>query len=271
MMKKLLFLFLLISVSGIQAQEISRTKVQGKIHVPKGEDAEGISVYNVSAQKGAITQEDGTFEIAVAENDRIQVFALQYKGFTVVVDKGIVEKKRMNIYLNPSVTHLDEVVVRPSDLSGNIRVDIDKIPTYYNDLNIDLSYASMEFGQGFTIDEQSAIRGNVAEEALGLNHMQYGVNFVSIFGGVANLLFANKKGNKKERIEKEGIESNNLQRRFSRKFIEDNFDIPEDRAFEFLYYAQDKGLDSSLMKPENEIRLMDFLHQRSKEFKNIKE
>lgn len=91
--KKLLLLLLIISSSTIFAQDIERAKVAGKIHVTNGDDAEGISVYNVSSQKGTITNPDGTFEIEISENERLQITALQYQSFTVVVDKGIVNRK----------------------------------------------------------------------------------------------------------------------------------------------------------------------------------
>ena len=109
MTKKLLLLLFIIVSPAILAQEIDRVKVSGKLHVPKGEDAEGISVYNISAQNGTITNADGTFEIAIAENDRVQITALQYQAFTVVIDKGVVDRKIMNIFLNPAVNQLEEV------------------------------------------------------------------------------------------------------------------------------------------------------------------
>jgi hypothetical protein len=61
MAKKLLLLLLFVAAPALFAQDIDRTKVSGKIHVPQGEDAEGISIYNISSQKGTITNADGTF------------------------------------------------------------------------------------------------------------------------------------------------------------------------------------------------------------------
>lgn len=265
--KLLLFLFLL-STPVLFAQDINRVKVNGKIHVPKGEDAEGISIYNVSSQKGTITDADGSFHIEVAENDRLQIFALQYQSFTVVVDKGILEKKQMNIYVNPAVTQLEEVIVRPYDLSGNIKADVEKIPTYSITKDWDLSYKAMEFEYGFERDRFSAIEGSVAEEALNSHLLQNGLNLVNILGGVGQLLFPKgKKISLGERERNDQLVSNNIQERFSREFIHDNFGIPADRAFDFLFYAQDNGLQSDLLKPENEIKLMDFLHKKSEEYK----
>lgn len=269
--KLLLFLFLL-AAPVLLAQDIKRVQVAGEIHVPKGEDAEGISIYNVSSQKGTITDAEGAFKIEVAENDRLQIFALQYQTFTVVIDKGIVEKLKLNIYVNPAITQLDEVIVRPYDLSGNIKADVEKIPTYTIDKNWDLSYRAMEFEYGFERDEISAIEGNVAEEALNSHYLQNGLNVVNILGGVGKLLFP--KGKSISLVEKENkkqLVSNNIQQRFSREFIQDNFDIPEEKAFDFLYYAQDNGLENDMLKTENEIRLMDFLHAKSKEYKKLQE
>ena len=46
-----------------------------------------------------------------------------------------------------------------------------------------------------------------------------------------------------------------------------NFDIPENKAVDFLFYAQENGLDQNLLKPENEMQLMEFLFKKSKEYK----
>ena len=65
----------------------------------------------------------------------------------------------------------------------------------------------------------------------------------------------------------ENLISNNIQQRFSKEFIEDNFNIPQEKAVDFLFYAQENGLDKDLLKPENEMQLMDFLLDKSKEYK----
>ncbi len=254
------------------AQDIDRTKVIGKIHVPQGEDAEGISVYNISAQKGTITDAYGSFEIDIAENDRIQITALQYQSFTVIVDKGVVERKLLNIFLNPAVNQLEEVVVRPYDLSGNINVDVKKIPTYNVTKDWDLSYAAMEYDYNFKPDDKTSISGNAAEEALHDHTIKNGADVLAILGGVGQLLFPQgKKISIAERERNQALVSNNIQQRFSKDFIAANFDIPEDKAVDFLFYAQENGLDQNLLKPENEMELMEFLMKKSKEYKKRSE
>lgn len=268
MIKKLLLLLLIIVSPAIFAQEIDRVTVSGKLHVPQGDDAEGISVYNISAQKGTITNADGTFEIKIAENDRLQITALQYQSFTVVIDKGVIDRKTMNIFLNPAVNQLEEVVVRPYDLSGNINVDVMKIPTYNVSKDWDLSYGALEYGYNFKPDDKTAISGNAAEEALNSYALKNGADVLAILGGVGQLLFP--KGKNLSVVEKQenlNTISNNIQQRFSKEFIEDNFDISKDKAVDFLFYAQENGLNNKLLAPENEMQLMEFLHQKSAEYK----
>lgn len=269
MLKNLFFLIFVLSATVGLSQEIDRIRVQGKIHVPEGEDAEGISVYNSSSQKGTITDENGQFVISVAENDRLRIFALQYQPFTAVVDKAIIDRKEMNIYVNPAITRLEEVIVRPYDLSGNIRADVEKIPTYYADRNWDLSYSAMEFEYGFIVDPQTKISGNAADQALSLNYLENAVDVLAVMGGVANLLFPNRKKSSSnlKKAEEEVLLSNNLQQRFSRQFVKDNFDIPEKEALDFLFYVQDEGFEKDLLKPENELELMQFLNEQSEKFK----
>ncbi|HLW31935.1 MAG TPA: carboxypeptidase-like regulatory domain-containing protein [Aequorivita sp.] len=268
MTKNLLLLLFIIASPVLMAQDITRTKVSGKIHVPQGDDAEGISVYNISSQKGTITDPDGTFEIDLAENDRILISALQYQSFTVIVDKGIVEKRKINIFVNPAVNILEEVVVRPYDLSGNINADVAKIPTYNVTKDWDFSYKNMEYGYHFERDSQTAISGNAAEEAIYGHAIKDGADVLAILGGVGQLLFPKgKKLSVVEREEKSDLLSNNMQQRFSGEFLKANFDIPQDKATDFLYYAQERGLNESLLKPENEMELMEFLLKRSIEYK----
>lgn len=267
MAKKLLLLLFICFAPALFAQDIDRTKVSGKIHVPQGEDSEGISVYNISSQRGTITNVDGTFEIEIAENDRLQITALQYQPFTVVVDRGIIERKEMNVFLNPSVNQLEVVVVRPYDLSGNINVDVKKIHTYSVTKDLGLFNYNLKYGDDLQPDAQTKVAGNAAEEALQGNGLKNGANILGILGGVAQLLFP--KGEKisfAEQRETQSAIGNNIQQRFSKDFIASNFGIPEEKAVDFLFYAQENGLDENLLRPENEMELMEFLFKKSKEY-----
>ncbi len=268
MAKKLLLLIFIVLSTTLMAQDVERTKVAGKIHVPNGDDAEGINIYNISSQKGTVTNPDGTFEIEIADNDRVQITALQYQSFTVVIDKGIITQKRMNIVMNPSINQLDEVVVRPYDLSGNINVDVKKIHTYTVNKDLGLSNYNLRYGSDLNPDDKTKISGNAAEEALNGKTLTNGANILGILAGAVSLLLPKKdKTIPAERLETGNALNNNLQQRFSRNFIASTFDIPEEKVVDFFYFAQENGMEQRLLKPENEMQLMQFLQKKSKEYK----
>lgn len=58
---------LLVSLLAM-TQEIERIKISGIITAPIGEDVESVSIYNISSQKGTVTNNVGAFELEVIEN-----------------------------------------------------------------------------------------------------------------------------------------------------------------------------------------------------------
>jgi len=256
-MKHYLFIGFLFVFFSCCAQDIDRVMVAGAITAPIGEDVEGITIYNKSSQKGAITDADGLFQIEVAENDRVLITAMQYQTFTVIIDNGVVSHKVMNVYMNPEVNKLDEVIVRPYDLSGNIRADVGAIETNVISPAWDLSYETLEFEYEFAPDENSSIVGNRAEEAYYNGQKLYdGVSIIGIIG-----MFASKKTQidlAREHREKAMVRGGLVQR-FPKQFVLDTFGIDEDDYGLFLYFAEDAGISKNLLKEENAVELLDFL------------
>ncbi|MBZ0328096.1 MAG: carboxypeptidase-like regulatory domain-containing protein [Altibacter sp.] len=251
-------LLLLLPVIAL-SQEIERNKIQGIITAPVGEDVENVSVYNISSQKGTITNIAGAFELEVVENDRIQVTALQFQSFTIIVDSGVIETGRMAIYLNPSVNQLDEVIVRPYDLSGNIIADVGRIKTANMNPQWDLSYETLEFGYEFSDDQYTSIVGNKAEEAFYNGQKQASLNFI----GLAGLFFPKKPKKEVEKITDRAALIRAMRQRFSNAYITETFAIPEERVNDFIYFLEENGVDAHLLKLENELLLLDFLTAQS--------
>jgi len=268
MLRKLLFLVFLYVPTFLFSQNIERITVFGKVTAPIGEDIEGVTIYNISNQTGTVTTPEGYFELMVAENDRISVTALQFSTFIVVVDKGVVNEKKMGIYLNPVVNQLEEVLVRPYNLMGNVMADVARIKTANVVPQWDLSYEALEFEFEFTPDKYTSISGNKAEEAYFNGQQQAALNFI----GLAGLLFPKKNKKTKKEINVElGDIAKSLRHRFSNDYLLSSFGIYPLQANDFIYYLEENGMHSSLLNQENEMRLLDFMLQRSKTYKNLSE
>ncbi|RFN59852.1 carboxypeptidase-like regulatory domain-containing protein [Marixanthomonas ophiurae] len=266
---KLTILLVLLPLLSI-AQDIERVVIEGFITAPVSEDVEGVNIYNNSTQKGTVTNDKGEFKLKVGVNDRVLVTALQFQSFTIIVDKGIVDTKIMKIYLNPAVNQLEEVIVRPYDLSGNIVADVNRVKTYTFAPKMDLSYEALNYKYEFQPDALTKVEGNAAEEALHDNALKNGANILGIIG----LLFPeNMEINlvKNKNIEDRVQISRTLRQRFSNAYIEETFGIPKEKANDFLYFAEDGGLTETMLKGENEMELLDYMYQQSNLYKKNSE
>lgn len=249
------------------SQQIERVVVEGEIIVPKGDERDQISVYNVSSQKGTATDAAGKFTLEVGKNDRVLVTALQFQSFTVVIDEGVTAKKFMRIYMNPAINQLAEVVVSPYDLSGNIRVDVNRINVYVAP-NYDLSYKTINYDYEFTQDRQSSIEGNVAEDALTNGSLQNGANFMSVLGLLASAIFPKKeKSTPKQTLNNGQVLVTALQQRYSPAYYAETFGIPAENVDAFIYFAEENAIQPYMLKPENEIELLEVLFEQSLVYK----
>ena len=260
----LLLFFLFISLSAF-AQEIIRTPIDGSITAPVGEPVEGIHIYNISAQKGTVTDENGFFKMEMAVNDRLEITALQFVSFKVVIDEGVINTKQVKIYMNPAVNELAEVIIRPYDLTGNIKVDVSKIKTFDVAKNLDLSYEEITFAYDFAPDAQTSIKGNYAEEVFYNGQSQNGGNVLGLVSLLADALFSSPEKTKTpEQLEAEKEKLlNSFKARFTDDLMISRFEIPEDKAAQFRYYLEDQNLPKNLMKLENELLLFEYIEIQS--------
>ncbi|TCK67330.1 carboxypeptidase-like protein [Winogradskyella wandonensis] len=249
-------IILIFTFSFGYGQDIERVEINGRINVDI-EDKEGITVYNQSSNKGTITDENGTFKILVAENDIIAFGALQFKDFTIRIDDRIIKSRQVSVRLVEEVNKLDEVIVLPYDLSGNLNVDVEAVRTY----NVDMAevYKGEEDFDDykFSADNKTKIDDPLLDE----NRFRNGINFVNLFG-----LLVKKKNKPKTEIEKLEAKQSPIAKRYTPKFLETTFNIPLDLTESFLVYLEDRGYDKLLLELKNEMYLIEFLEKESQLF-----
>lgn len=265
-MKLNLLLFLCLSFSIVSfSQEVKRVEISGKI-VVNSEDLENVTIFNASSNKGTLTDEEGKFKIEVALFDILEVHALQFQDFTVTVDQNIIDSRKATIFLVEKVNKLDEIVILPYDLTGNLVADMESVKTFNPDLD------AIYFGIGdisayeFPDDYKSEVE-NIA--ARGPNDIRYQMNGAAIIGMLLKPLFKSGKDRKaKKQDETIDISSNGLRDYYSARYISDNFNVPEDKIDDFVVYVESHGLDYSLLKKGKELEFLEFLTLKSKEYLN---
>ncbi len=250
-MKRITSLILLIFIATVsQGQQLARVMVDGQIIVPAGDDPGGIVIYNNTSQRGTVTSEAGTFDIAVARNDELVIQSLQFAPITAIVDAGIVNSRQISITLRETVNILEEIIVRPYDLTGDIVADVNRVQT------ID----PVPFTGGQIRAEENAPDRYTAPENIALDDMRwrYGLNFINIFKAIFD---------KKDDQKMETSAEDELTAMYSNEFFQQNLDIEREHIGAFMDYVAENGLTKPMLEQGNELALIQFLLQKRDAFK----
>ena len=193
-MKQVRFLFLLFLCTHLtNAQKVTRIEVKGIVYA-KNNEVENVTIYNVSSNKGTVTDANGHFIIDVALYDRIEIGALQFETVSVTVDEVAIQSKQLNIQLIEQVNKLDAILLSQG-LSGNLIEDISNAKSI---IPIALNMGNMN--TAFEYNDDKASDNRVIEHHLksitNKGEFYNGFNFVEIY----KLLSGNKKRKKKAKI-----------------------------------------------------------------------
>ena len=265
MNKIIIFLTFLSSLS-LVAQTINRIEVSGKIIV-EGSDISGITIFNSSSNKGAITDENGEFKLKVSLNDNIEVSALQYQNIGFKVNKAIIKSKKMKLFLIEEINKLDEIIVFTKGLSGNLNTDVEATKPFKPKL--DALYFGVKNSKEY--DFEKDYKSEVKNVTVDRQHqtMVNGLNLVNVVDQLLLPLFrSGVKDKKKAGVPDVPIES--IKYYFGSEFLVDNFKIPEHRVEEFIQFVQIDNFDFSLLNYGKEMEFLELLNNKSVEFLKTK-
>ena len=90
---------------------------------------ESVHVINLNLVRGAITDKDGNYQIQARVNDTLYFTFLGFKPEKVRVSNDMLRFDGTQVSLNELAFALEEVVVRPYQLTGYLDIDVKYIPT----------------------------------------------------------------------------------------------------------------------------------------------
>lgn len=253
-------LTILFSIAGF-SQIDERISIDGQLNVPEGGNPDGISVVNTSAMMATVADETGDFEILAAAGDTLEFASLQFQDFSVIVDEGVIDNRQLNVFVSEAVNVLPEVVVMPYDLSGNVRVDVDIIPTLEARLP-DQSAAEINPYE-WTFPPDTLVSPPSAAVREGMIYSGNASNMANTFRHIFTTRDVINDLDPDEDLEDFLVDLRDDD------FFEEHLNIEEDNIQEFIRFAAENGLTEEMLKPENELLLIDFLVAQSFEFKRL--
>ena len=127
----LLFIFFCVSLAGFSQDEDQTIK--GKV-LNDADDTpiENVHIVNMNQVVGSISKEDGSFSIPAKVNDTLYFSYLGFKSIRVRVTNDWFKYGDIKIKMTELGIALEEIVLRPVQLTGYLEVDAKIIPIYDN-------------------------------------------------------------------------------------------------------------------------------------------
>jgi len=238
----------------VLSQNINRVEIEGKVF-SKNNEVESVTVYNSSSNRGTITDENGEFKIEAALNDVIEISALQYRKGSIKITEEILSKKFVKIFLVENVTVLQEVVILPYDLTGNLIVDVEDV--------VLVEPIAFELGNMNAFELPDDQYTEVVNPFMNNGELMYAMNVGSVIGLLFDAIMPNKPKSKNKKEKLQEAYNKSLEGVLGRTYIINNFNIAEDKVEAFIVFVEDNGLDQELLLEENRMQLIEFLHQQS--------
>jgi hypothetical protein len=263
-MKNLLLFILLVSTVTI-AQE--RKQIKGTINNALNDPLEGITIFNNTTLEGTVTNENGVFYIDVRTGDDLSFNAVQYDPFTLKITQSTIDKGTTQLTFRQGVNLLDDVVV--TDQAVRVAVKRTEMP----DTGIDeVSKRNIAVPAVDRIENTFSDRVRQPEEIpvqnTAFNQSQLRYNSFNLVGLLGGMLINGALSNLDLSIdgrqdEKEEFEKVLLKNQYSTEYLVDYLKIPEENLYEFMVFAQEKGLNKSMLQKENEFELLNFLGEQA--------
>ncbi|WP_282115896.1 carboxypeptidase-like regulatory domain-containing protein [Cellulophaga baltica] len=253
--KEYLVILILFQAMGMQAQDHQVT-LEGNVQVVNSELA-GVHVQNISTKKATITDGYGFFALAVRLSDTVVFSSVQLKNKEIIITQAILESKQLIVPLEEAENKLEEVVVMPYNLSGDLSKDARglKLSTVSSStLGLPNTHVvKMNYNERKLLEADRGTMIKVLPLGFAINTHKI-LNRIS---GRTKML--------KERIVRE--EKNNmvaqLMAYYSDSIITKNLKIPDLQLHEFVYFCETDENFDALLKSEDQLLVWEFLERKS--------
>lgn len=91
-----------------------------------------VNIININTVKGTISDDRGKFEMVVSSGDTLHITMIGYKSLRIRATNDWLKNRETKIHMTQKAYALEEVVVRPYNLTGYLEVDAKLIPVREN-------------------------------------------------------------------------------------------------------------------------------------------
>ncbi|NAS29520.1 hypothetical protein GTQ40_00910 [Flavobacteriaceae bacterium R38] len=230
--------------------------INGEITIElEGVEKEGIHILNLTSLVGTITKKDGTFQIRGKVNDTVLISAIQFKTKKIVLSSNHIQSKTLNVQLLPNVTELDEITLKPHELTGDILKDLRSIKTVYDSVRPTRLGLPNTYVKKISKNKRKLISSGSGGNPIAL---------------LINTINGNRKRLKKIiQLEKDIYKRETTKEEFDNTIYYDYLGIPEGKIDDFIHFCSLDSKFEEVTATKDKLLLLGFLEEKSREYKKI--
>lgn len=256
-------LLLLLFPCFLFSQFVPRQIFRGKI-VSDTLAVERVTITNISSNIVAITDDFGKFSIYAKAKDTLIISSVAFDTVRLIVEESDFGFEVLKIKLDVSVNVLDEVIIKPIKLTGDLASDSKKIKTVGSPLLKGEKLAPRDYEISSTTKPVNSVNGNV-DKSLD------GINFIAIGEMLYKVIFKPKPKKDKSYDKRTFlIFADVVKEKFTYHFFSNTLNLKNEEIPLFLNFADTNEVSKNkLLKYENEFLLIEYLIKKSEEFRKI--
>ena len=233
---------------GPERQEIRGLIVEDTVPVPD------VHVLNLSALKATISGADGFFRIEAGLGDTLLFSAVRYRRTSLVIEAAVLGAASLLIPLEPFVNELDEVVVSPYDLTGDLGKDVGRLP---------VTPPVTAFSLG--LPNAGARRFTQTENRL--NEATTGAGIVPLNPLLNAITGRTKRLKKQLALETRYEKAQQIRMQYPDSIFVSRLGIPQERIPDFMYFCEVDSLFHNVADSGDGLRIWGFLNRKSGEYR----
>lgn len=228
---------------------------------------ENVTIFNKSSNKGAVSDELGFFSIYAKPSDTLVFSNIVYSSRALVLSEFDFKIKVVSVELKTKVNELDEIIVTPYSLTGDLIKDDKnlKVTNVDQDMNVRQIVMSEVNPDFYTTSQNIAMPND--------GTIKYGFDFVKVGKLLKNSVFGNKSEKNTKfnsaKYYQDKIVPEIIKEKFSYSFFHETLNLENEEIGLFLSFCENDPEIQSLLTSEEEIYLIDFLIKKNEEFKNL--
>jgi len=241
-------------------QSLFNSKLEGRISSTT-KDVEGVHVRNISQKKAVITDAKGFFSITAKVNDTIVFSAIQFKKKEIVLSNEMLDATSLIVHMEEAMNKLDEVVVTPYNLSGELGKDL-------KTLEIDPVVSASTLGLP-NAGKKKLIQSERLLREAAMPKFNMAMLTAIPFNPLINAITGRTKM-LKERVarDKKYLMSQEVQKTFTDSTFLKTLKIPKDKMDDFMYFCEVDSTFETTVKSKDQLKIWEFLRKKSEVYRS---